>query len=80
MVVERQEEAVVKSAENDVPSGQVVVEELLVGFRVGFFVRYGLFLNVLDLVVEEDGVQFAPPEGKVGALGVETPSRFKFGE
>lgn len=68
------------SAENDVPSGQVVIEELLVGFWVEFFVEYVLFYNVLDLVVEEDGVQLAPPEGEVGALVVETPSGLEFGD
>lgn len=80
MIVVEHVKFLVETAANDVPSGQVIVEELLVANRVFFFVRDGFGKDVLDIFVGEDEVQFAPPNVEFGAQAgdLETTCRLEF--
>lgn len=70
----------VETGEDDALSSRVVVEKLLVGKWVFFFVGNGVGEDVLEFFVGEDEVQFVPPNAKGGghAAQLETTCRFEF--
>lgn len=68
-----------RAGKDDALSFRVVVEKLLVGKWVFFFVGDGVGEDVLEFFVGEDEVQFVPPNGEGGghAAELETTCRFE---